>query len=265
MTTNLTRAYVVELLGSFGLIYFSAGVVCMNCLPVPSDQPLGSTPLNLYQSGLVGIALAQGLIYAVLLALTVPISGGYLNPALTVTLWAFNRLDTRRVSWLVGAQVVGAFMAGTVLRFTFDKDLLRLAHVGTPHLNLLSFHTLNQAAVFGGTGIELVLTFFLAFAIFGAVSEQSAAWAGGAVLAAAVLASFPVTGAALNPSRWLGTVVWENWAGGGALGRSPFDDVLVYLAGPILGALLGGGFCFLIYGPGRQDTTTPATQSKSKK
>lgn len=264
MTTNLKRAYIVELLGTFGLTYFSAGVVCMNCLPVPSDQPLGSTPLNLYQSGLVGIALAQGLIFAVLLMLTVPVSGGYLNPALAVTLWAFKRLDTRRVSWLVGAQVVGAFLAGTVLRYTFDRELLRLAHFGTPHLNLASFQILSQGALFSGTGMELVLTFFLAFAIFGAASDQGAAWTGGAVLAAAVLTSFPVTGAALNPVRWLGTVVWENWAGG-TVGRSPFDDVLVYLAGPILGALLGGSFCFLFYVPGRQDTMPAMPQGKLKK
>jgi glycerol uptake facilitator-like aquaporin len=238
----------------------------MNYLAVPANQPLGTTPLNLHQSGLVGIALAQGLIFAVLLSLTMPVSGGYLNPAITVMLWAFNRLDTRRVSWLVGAQLVGAFLAGTVLRFTFDPDLLRFAHFGTPHLNLLSFNEMTQATRYGGTAIELVLTFFLVFAIFGAAGEKTAAWAGGAVLAAAVLVSFPVTGAALNPARWFGTVIWENWLGGTDVGRmGPFDDILVYLAGPILGALLGGGFGFLCYLPGRQVKTEPSIPGKAKK
>ncbi len=175
MTDNLKRAYLVELIGTFGLVYVSAGVVCMNCLPVPSDLPLGSTPLNLYQSGLVGIALAQGLIFAVLLSLTVPVTGGYLNPAISVMLWAFNRLDTRRASWLIGAQLVGAFLAGTVLRFTFDRDLLKAAHFGTPHVNALGFAALNQAALYQCTGMELVLTFFLVFAIFGAAGEKNGA------------------------------------------------------------------------------------------
>jgi glycerol uptake facilitator-like aquaporin len=253
MTDNLRRMYVVELVGSFGLVFFSAGAVCMNYLAVPANQPLGTTPLNVHQSGLVGIALVQGLMLAVLLALTVPISGGYLNPAITIMLWVFRRLDARRVIWLVGAQLMGAFLAGTALRITFDKGLLEFAHFGTPHLNLLAYHELSQGALAGGTAIELVLTFFLVFAMFGAADGKGACCAGGAVVAAAVLVSFPVTGAALNPARWFGTVIWEKWALGSVLGRSPFDDVLVYLAGPILGALLGGAFSFLVYLPGRQE------------
>src|SRR3979411_3233969 len=97
MAVPWKRAYLVELIGSFGLVFFSAGVVCMNYLAIPAaNQPPGSTPLYQHQAGVVGIALAQGLIFAVLLSLTVPISGGYLNPAIAITLWAFNRLDSRR-------------------------------------------------------------------------------------------------------------------------------------------------------------------------
>jgi glycerol uptake facilitator-like aquaporin len=262
----LRRAYIVELVGTFGLVFFSAAVVCMNYLAIPaSTQPLGTTPLYQNQAGLVGIALAQGLIFAVLLTLTVPISGGYLNPAIAITLWTFNRLDARRASWLIGAQLVGAFLAGAALRFTFDMDLLNFTHFGTPHLNSQAYRELRQSALYGGSALELVLTFFVVFAIFGAAGEKIASWMGGAVLAAAVLVGFPVTGAALNPARWFGTVIWENWLSGTNLGRSPFDDLLVYLAGPILGALLAGGFCFLFYVPGRSVKTEPPNQGIIKK
>ena len=238
----------------------------MNYLAIPpSTQPLGTTPLYQHQAGLVGIALAQGLIFAVLLTLTVPISGGYLNPAIALTLWTFNRLDSRRASWLIGAQLLGAFLAGAALRFTFDKDLLDFAHFGTPHLNSQAYRELRQSAFYGGSALELVLTFFMVFAIFGAAGEKIASWMGGAVLAAAVLVGFPVTGAALNPARWFGTVIWENGLGGASPGRSPFNDVLVYLAGPVLGGLLAGAFCFLIYVPGRQVKAEPASQVVLKK
>jgi len=256
MQTSMPRAYCVELLGTFGLVFFSAGVVCLNYLAAPIDQPPGTSPLNLHQPGLVGVALAQGLIFAVLLTLTAPVSGGYLNPAIAVTLWAFNRLETRRLPWLLGAQLMGAFLAGMCLRFTFELGLLRTAQFGTPHVNLQTYNTLEQATLFAGVGVELVLTFFLVFAIFGAVPERSrlAGWGGGAVLAAAVLVGFPLTGAALNPARWFGTVLWEAWLGRLSIGRSgPFSDIIVYLAGPILGALLAGAFCFLIYLPATRD------------
>ncbi len=80
-----------------------------------------------------------------------------------------------------------------------------------------------------------------------------------------MLVSFPLTGAALNPARWFGTVFWENWATAGTSGRSPFADVLVYLAGPIVGALLGGSFCFLFYLSTRQQSSEHATPGKTKK
>lgn len=265
MSPNLQRSYLVELVGTFGLVYFSAAVVCMNYLAVPSNQPLGTTPLTLHQSGLLGIALAQGLIYAVLLALTVPFSGGYLNPAVSLSLWAFNRLESRRLAWLLGAQLLGSFFAATVLRYSFQIDLLTFAHFGTPHVNLLAYHELTQSSLYGGLGIELVLTFFLVFAIFGLAGDRLAFWSGGAVYAAAVLVSFPVTGACLNPARWFGPVIWETWVVGSVLNRSPFADMLVYLAGPILGALLGGAFCFLFYLPGLAVRVEPAAPAKVKK
>lgn len=265
MPQSLARAYVIEFVGTFGLVYVSAAAVIMNYLATPENQPLGTSPLNIQQTGVVGVALAQGLIYAVLLWLTAARGGGYLNPALAVALWGFNRLESRRLAWLLGAQLLASFVAGACLRLTFDLDLLRTTQFGAPHVNLQAYKELNQATRIAGAGVELVLTFFLTFAIFAAGATrprdprtgagplgeerpQEAAWAAGAVQTAAVVVAFSLTGAALNPARWFGPVVWDAWMGRpGAV--SPFADALVYLAGPILGALLGGGFCFWIYRP----------------
>ena len=120
MDRNLLRAYLVELLGAFALVYFGAGVVCVDYLTTPAEPERGSVaakapapqtgaaPLLQHQPGLVGIALAQGLILAVVLSVTVPVSGGYLNPAVTLTLWVFNRLDHVRTAWFIGAQLLAS-------------------------------------------------------------------------------------------------------------------------------------------------------------
>src|SRR2546421_3489600 len=147
------RAAVVELVGVFGLVLFSSGVVCVNQLTTPAAQQPGTAPLTLHQPGLVGVALAQGAILAVLLALTVPVAGGYLNPAITLTQWAFGRLDTRRAAVLIGAQATGALLAGLVLRLMFNGEILNAAHFGAPHINLLAYPALNQASVFAGSGV----------------------------------------------------------------------------------------------------------------
>src|SRR5712692_8169272 len=122
------RAYMTELVGTFALVLVSAGAVCVS-------QMGGLQPAS------ISIALAAGLIYAAMLAVTLPQSGGYLNPAVTIMLWVFRRLDSSRTLALIGVQVLGAVMAGLVLRFIlpYREDVLIATHLGTPHMNLGQF------------------------------------------------------------------------------------------------------------------------------
>jgi aquaporin Z len=245
------RTVLVELVGVFGLIFFSAGVVCMNHLTTPG-MPTPTAPLTLHEPGLFGVALAQGVILAVLLALTVPVSGGYLNPAATIALWAFGRIDSKRTVALLGAQLLGSVLAATALRLMLKADVLALARFGAPHINVGFAYPsqLNQYTVLAGSGIELLLTFFLALAMFAPIGSAGdparASLAPGMVQTAAALFAFPLTGAALNPARWFGPVVWE-WATESASDTSPWADFLVYLSGPVLGALLAALFCARLF------------------
>jgi aquaporin Z len=213
----------------------------------------------------VGIALAQGLVFAVVLVVTMHVSGGFANPALTIMLWVFNRMQTVRAAWLVGAQILGAVLAGVVVRCTFDGRVLQDARLGTPHLNRLVYgEGVGWESLLAGALVEFILTFFLVFAIFGAIRSKAqwqqmdegavgdddpyrtidtrlAALTAGFTLTACVLFAYPLTGAAVNPARWFGPALWEF-----ALLRAPstsqsaFADMFVYIAGPIAGALCAG-------------------------
>src|SRR5262245_12039001 len=94
-----SRAYLVELIGSLIFVFLSAGVVCTSKLAELHGQA---------QPYLVGIALAQGFILAVVLSATMNVSGGYLNPAVTLMLWVFKRLGGSRTIGLIVAQLLGA-------------------------------------------------------------------------------------------------------------------------------------------------------------
>ena len=248
METKLPRAAFVELVGAFGLVFFSAGLVCLNQTTTPSGET-GTSPLTLHQPGIFGVALGQGLILAALLALTVPISGGYLNPAITLMLWVFKRIETPRAAALMGAQFVGSVLAAVCLYFVFDAGLLRAAHFGAPHLNPLTYHTISQPTLASGAAIELLLTFFLVSAIFGLTGGDTLklGLVAGMIATVCGLFGFALTGAALNPARWLGPTLLE--AFNSIPPRSPWADTLVYFAGPILGALLGGVFVFKVLQP----------------
>ena len=61
------KAYIAEFIGTFGLIFAALGAIA-----------------GTNGGDLVAIALAQGLIIAVMVSATGAISGGHLNPAVTI-------------------------------------------------------------------------------------------------------------------------------------------------------------------------------------
>jgi glycerol uptake facilitator-like aquaporin len=246
MDTKLQRMFLIELVGAFGLVLFSAGLTCINQMTQPAGMS-GTTALTGHQPGVVGVALGQGLILAALLALTAPVTGGYLNPAIALMLWVFGRLETPRAAALIGAQFLGGLLAAICLRFLFDNELLQVSHFGAPHVNALAYHPIAEPTLLTGALIELLLTFFLVFAIFGLAGPDALklGLVAGMIATVCALFGFALTGAALNPARWLGPTLVETISSTHST-RIPWADTLVYLAGPILGSLAGGFFVFKV-------------------
>jgi glycerol uptake facilitator-like aquaporin len=246
MDKNL-RPLVAELLGTFGVVFVATAAVCVEMAANKGGQPTG---------GLVGIALAYGLAYAVGLAATVHISGGFLNPAITLMLWVLKRMDGAKATGLIFVQLLGAAIAGGLTRFVFPEDVLIGAKLGAPHLNLVAFDQVGVSpgawTWLSGIGMELGLTFILTIVVFATMIDPRAPrilgawgnwlaglWAGLAV-AACTLAGFGLTGAAANPARWFGPLVWE-YTIQALKAQQPGQDHLVYWVGAFLGALLAGG------------------------
>jgi aquaporin TIP len=249
MDDKSLRAYMVELVGTFALVFVSAGAVLVNAL-------------GGLQPGSVAIALAAGLIYAGALAFTLPVSGGYLNPAVVIVLWVFKRLDGGKTLALIGVQILGAVLAGLAVRFLFTakEAVLDATRVGTPYLHLDAM-VINSAGVsliplLKGIAIELVITFVLVFAVFALFLDPRAPkvvgpWANrlnclwlGVILAAVTFVAYPITGAAANPARWLGPALAELTVETLNSGFNPFRgdyaDHSVYWIGPVAGALIAG-------------------------
>jgi aquaporin Z len=238
METKQLRLILIELVGTFGLVFFSAGLMAINEMTGPHAA---------HNLGIVGMALGQGLILGAMLALTAPVTGGYLNPAITLTLWVYNRIETPRAAWLIGAQFVGGVLAAICLSYMFDLTLLKDAHFGAPHVNVRAYADLGQRTVFTAAAIELLLTFFLVVAIFGLGGSDALKLGivAGMIATVCVLFGYPLTGAALNPARWLGPALLEAYH----TTRAAWNDALAYLAGPILGAIAGGFVVFKVYLP----------------
>jgi aquaporin Z len=214
---------VAEALGTFGLVFVGAAVVVVN----------GGFPNS--GIGLLGIALAHAVVLSVMITATMTISGGHLNPAVTVGLLVTRRIDLRSAAAYVVVQLAAAWLAALLVKLLLPAAAVRSALLGVPVI--ASSVTLNQAI-----GIELVLTFFLVSAVFGtAVSPDAPRVAGfgiGLVLLFDILVGGPLTGAAMNPARafgpaavsgqWLGHVVyWVGPLAGGILAALLWEHVLL--------------------------------------
>ena len=214
--TDHGRALVAEAAGTFMFFSIGAGSIVAN-------QMTGGA------IGVVGVALAHGLALAVAVSAFGAISGGHFNPAVTFGLFVAGKHPSGRVLTYWAAQLVGGLVAGLFLLLAFQHvpSAVEATHLGTPGLAA-------GVSPLAGIVIELVLTVFLLWAVFGtAVSPTAPRIAGfgiGLTVAADILMGGPLTGAAMNPARWFGTAV---------AGRF-LDNWYVYWIGPLIGGALAG-------------------------
>jgi aquaporin Z len=209
---SLFRRSLAELLGTFALVFIGAGAVASKYFPEATY-------------GIFGVAVAHGLVLAVMVTAMLGISGGHLNPAVTLGLVAVRRADLRTGLAYIVAQLLGALLAALMIKMVYPLGVVRPISLGTP--TIANTIQLQQAMI-----IEGLMTFFLVSAYFGTILNPAAPRLGGLgvglTLLFDMLVGGPLTGAAVNPARAFGpALVSGQWVGH-----------LVYWIGPIVGGVL---------------------------
>lgn len=221
----LTKRALAEAVGTFILVFLGCGSAIALTGAVPGDA--GALQFT-------GVALGFGLGIAGAIYATGHISGGHLNPAVTIALTVIGRHKPADAAPYIAAQFVGAIVAAAALKGVFpDADGLG-----------------NNAVADGvGTGsallVEVVLTAIFLFVIVSVATDKRvtpgfAALAIGLTLAAIHLVGIPLTGTSVNPARTLGP----------DLLAGKWDDVWLFFVGPIIGAV-GGAVLYQAVRPDR--------------
>jgi len=225
------RRLVAELVGTFFLVLVAAGG------PMIDHAVPGSV-------GRAAAVVAPGLmVLAVILAMG-KVSGAHLNPAVSLAFWARRDFPGRRVPGYVVVQLAGAVLAAWFLE-------------GVVHVSS-SYGSNYPGAHFSAVDafwMETVLTLGLVSVILGTASGAQQVGLFGAIgvggyIALAGLWASPISGASMNPVRTLGP----------DLVSADFTSWWVYLAGPLLGALLAVGLAWLLRGPGGGTSGSLAAQ-----
>lgn len=212
------RKLLSEFLGTFALVFAGTGAII-------SNHASGGAVTH------PGIALTFGLIVLAMIYTFGDVSGAHFNPAVTTAFAAARRFPWREVPGYIGAQLLGAFTASGLLRFLFPADALLGA-------------TLPAGTAMQSFVLETVLTFLLMLVILSVStgSKEKGITAGiaiGAVIALEAMFAGPICGASMNPARSLSPAVVSGH----------LENLWLYLAGPLLGALLATPVCALVRGP----------------
>ena len=205
------RHFVAEFVGTFALVFVGGGAIMAS--------ELAKNP-----AGIVQIALAHGIILAIMVTATMRVSG-HLNPAVTLGFVVTRRIEPVMAMVYILAQVLAAVLAAYALKGLFPAAVAEASRLGGQSIS--SEITMPKAIV-----LEAIATFFLVFVIFGtAVDPKSPRIGGlaiGLTIAAGILAIGPFTGGSFNPARSFGP----------AVASGIFEGQAAYWLGPMIGAVL---------------------------
>jgi len=208
---RLIRPLTAEFFGTYGLVFVGTAAAVADNFPSA-------------KFGVLGIALAHGLILAACITATGSISGGHLNPAVTLGFLSARKIELQAALAYIGAQLLGGLAGAYSSRFLIPNNVGRVVSNGLPQISTSS--NFSQALM-----LEAVMTFFLMSAVMGTIVNPKAPKLGGLwvglTLIAMILLGGPVTGAALNPARAFGPAVVSG----------VWTAQLVFWIGPILGAV----------------------------
>ena len=207
MQSSLPKRSLAEIIGTFGLVFATAGA---NVVDELSDGRISH----------LGVGIVSGLIITAMIYAVGHISGAHFNPAVTLGFTVGRHFPVKELPVYWSAQLLGGSIGALSLRGLFGE-------VG------IMGGTMPRGSTLESFGFEIPLTFILMFVIM-AVATDSRAEGGQAALAVGATVGLnsifggPISGASMNPARSFGPALaaW-NWA-----------DHWIYWSAPFVGAAL---------------------------
>lgn len=237
---SMAQQAIAEFVATLALVFIGAGSVVVLAFGGPN-------PLTL-----LAIALAHGLVLAVMVSSIGHISGGHVNPAVTVSVWVAGKIESVRAIVYIVAQVAGAAAGAGLLRLIIPEAIWRETSLGATLINT----DIQGFTSYRGVFLEAVITFLLVFTVFATAVDDRGAFgkiAGlpiGFVLAAGILVAGIFTGGSMNPARSFGP----------ALVAGEWTDFWVYVAGPLAGGIVAASVYWTAFLRGRE-VSAPRTDT----
>jgi MIP family channel proteins len=210
--SSLARRATAEMLGTAFLVFFGCGAIIIDNYPGARFNVLG-------------IALIHAVILSLAISMTMGISGGHVNPAVTIGMLIIKRITLSDAFIYIASQLAGALVAALMVRALLPDNVGHLVAYGTPVVN-------NYLTFGNAVAIEAIITFLLMSGVMGTIVATNGPKIGGfgvgLTLIPSIMVAGVLTGAAANPARAFGPAVISGH----------LDSQAVWWIGPILGACL---------------------------
>jgi aquaporin Z len=222
MRRNLS-AYLSEFTGTALMLFIGVSAVAFMWAPGSPVPVVSNGALRRLLTGLMFAGGATAVVYSPL----GQISGGHINPAVTIAFWRLGKVPTRDAVIYIVMQFLGAFVGAYAAGVAWGPLTTGVQYAATVPGEGYSWA--------GALVAETFITFLLVFTIFVCVNKPRVAprtgLIAGTLVALLVMIEAPVTGTSLNPARTLGPAVLA----------PNYNALWVYFAGPVLGALIAVG------------------------
>ena len=213
--------YIAEMLGTAILLFFGTSAIILN---FGNDafikQLISDEVARLFITGLMFAGTAS----IVAISPLGKLSGGHINPAVSLPFWLLKKMHHRDLAGYVVFQFIGAAIGSTIAVLVWGN----------------AFWNINGAVTLPGSGIsifeaflaEIVMTFILIISILKMLSHHSTArftplmvWI---LIALVVLLGAQISGTSINPARSFGPLIVTN----------VWQDQWIYMTAPIIGGLI---------------------------
>ncbi|OAH12720.1 MIP/aquaporin family protein [Streptomyces jeddahensis] len=249
--SGLVGELASEFAGTMILILFGCGVVAQ----VVAGGALTDPPGGLGDHDSIAWGWGLGVTLGVYVAAR--LSGGHINPAVTLALAAFKGFPWKKVAPYMLAQTAGAFVAALIVRWNYTEALAKsdpghtfktqivfstLPSNGNPNLPVGTWGAFRDQII--GTAILVLLVFAVTDLLNQAPKANLAPFIVGLIVVAIGMAWGTLAGYAINPARDFGPRLASFITGYGLAWRDQYGGFYwwVPIVAPLIGGLIGAWF-----------------------
>lgn len=219
---------------------------------------------GLFECGILwGLAVVMG-IFA-----SRGLSAAHLNPAVTMAMAITKRLEAKKVPVYILAQFTGAFVAAVLVYAVFNNSIMAFEQANS--IVRGDATSIKSAMIFGEffpnpgftqsvqvsmwaalfaeiVGTALLLLMILILTEHNKPDDNLTPVYIGLVVTVVVCLIAPITQSCLNPARDLAPRIFSSLVGwgGSVFPGSGYEVIVVYVLGPVIGAIVGGGISKII-------------------